>query len=89
LVSKKPWSRSTAPLTSDCVVAELPIDVQLAASRRELLGRWAVMGVDAGLPVPDQRFRERAELPEAAGESPRTPPAAPSRRRARRCRAQS
>ena len=46
--------------------AEVPADPQLAAERGELLGRAAVVGVDAGLAIPDQRLRQPAELPEAA-----------------------
>ena len=41
--------------------AELPVDLQLAAERRELLARPAAVAVDAGLAVPDQRLGQPAE----------------------------
>jgi hypothetical protein len=46
--------------------AEMPIDLQLAAERSELVAGAAVVGVDAGLAIPDQRVRQPAQLPKAA-----------------------
>jgi len=48
--------------------AEVPADAQLPAERGELHGRAAVVAVNAGLAVPDQRFGQPAELPQTASD---------------------
>src|SRR4051812_45563721 len=40
------------------LAAEMPADPQLAAEGGELRRRAALVGVDAGLAVPDQRLRQ-------------------------------
>ncbi len=45
-------------------LAEPPPDLQLAAERRELRCRSAVVAVDAGLAVPNQRLRQAAQRPQ-------------------------
>jgi len=49
-------------------LAEMPVDLQLAAERGKRLGRPAAMAVDAGLAVPDQRPRQAAQALQAAGD---------------------
>ena len=39
-------------------LAEMPVDFQLPAERRELLARSLAVTMDAGLTVPDQRLRQ-------------------------------
>ena len=47
-------------------LAEMPTDAQLTAERGELIARAAAVTVDAGLTVPDQRLRQRAQRPQTA-----------------------
>ena len=49
-------------------VAEVPVDAQLPAERREVVGRSAARRVQAGLAIPHQRLRKRTQRPQAAAD---------------------
>lgn len=65
--SMKPCIRSTTPVACGSRrIAEVPVDTERPAERRELVCRPAVGGVQPRLAIPDQRLRQRAQRPQTA-----------------------